>query len=151
MTMHLAQGLSTINTRKRKKKTLTNKDIERYTVEWHKHNKRMRQSHCHDLQYKTLEDYIAYCRGETKFVPNTKKTAYQSPSTWRRDEPKYPSLMEESIKDGSFYKKPNSGTPKKEPQRYTGTLIKGIATMHKSNAIPVIDEQHAKDIARMRR
>lgn len=40
---------------------------------------------------------------------------------------------------------------KREPQRYTGTLIKGIATMHKSNAVPVISDEHAVDIARMRR
>ena len=43
------------------------------------------------------------------------------------------------------------GTAKKEPQKYTGTLIKGIATMHKSNAVPVINEQQAKDISSMRR
>lgn len=40
---------------------------------------------------------------------------------------------------------------KKEPMKYTGTLIKGIATMHKSNAVPVIDQQQAEDISRMRR
>ena len=40
---------------------------------------------------------------------------------------------------------------KKEPQRYTGTLIKGIATMHKSNAVPVLNDQDAIDISRMRR
>lgn len=34
---------------------------------------------------------------------------------------------------------------------YTGTLIKGIATMHKSNAVPIIDQQQAIDIANMRR
>ena len=38
-----------------------------------------------------------------------------------------------------------------EPQRYTGTLVKGIGTMHKSNAIPIINEQEMKDLARMRR
>jgi hypothetical protein len=38
-----------------------------------------------------------------------------------------------------------------EPQKYTGTLIKGIATMHKSNAVPVLNEQEATDIAQMRR
>ena len=38
-----------------------------------------------------------------------------------------------------------------EPPRYTGTLVKGIGTMHKSNAIPIIDEEQMKDIARMRR
>ena len=46
--------------------------------------------------------------------------------------------------------KPDS-TAKKERMEYTGTLVKGIATMHKSNAVPVIDDQHIIDIARMRR
>ena len=40
---------------------------------------------------------------------------------------------------------------KKEPMKYTGTLVKGIATMHKSNAVPIISQEEATDIARMRR
>ena len=40
---------------------------------------------------------------------------------------------------------------KTEPQKYTGTLIKGIATMHKSNAVPVLNQQDAEDISKMRR
>ena len=44
-----------------------------------------------------------------------------------------------------------SYTEKKESMKYTGTLVKGIATMHKSNAVPVIDEEQMKDISRMRR
>lgn len=36
-------------------------------------------------------------------------------------------------------------------KQYTGTLIKGIATMHKSNAVPILDEQQAVDVAHMRR
>jgi hypothetical protein len=40
---------------------------------------------------------------------------------------------------------------KKESQKYTGTLIKGIATMHKSNAVPILNDQEAQDIAKMRR
>jgi len=35
--------------------------------------------------------------------------------------------------------------------QYTGTLVKGIGTMHKSNAVPIIDEEQMKDLARMRR
>lgn len=42
-------------------------------------------------------------------------------------------------------------TPRKESPKYTGTLVKGIATMHKSNAVPVIEKSHAEDISRMRR
>ena len=44
-----------------------------------------------------------------------------------------------------------SNTERKESLKYTGTLVKGIATMHKSNAVPVIDEEQMKDISRMRR
>ena len=34
---------------------------------------------------------------------------------------------------------------------YTGTKVKGIATMHKSNAVTVFSDEEAVDIARMRR
>lgn len=34
---------------------------------------------------------------------------------------------------------------------YTGTKIKGIGTMHKSNAVPIFSDEQAIDIARMRR
>ena len=40
---------------------------------------------------------------------------------------------------------------KPERKVYTGTLVKGIATMHKSNAVPIINDEQAKDIAQMRR
>jgi len=42
-------------------------------------------------------------------------------------------------------------TARVEPKKYTGTLVRGIATMHKSNAVPVIDQEQATDISRMRR
>ena len=38
-----------------------------------------------------------------------------------------------------------------EKKTYTGTLVKGIATMHNSNAVPIIDQEQATDIANMRR
>lgn len=34
---------------------------------------------------------------------------------------------------------------------YTGTMIKGIGTMHKSNAVPIFSNEEAEDIAKMRR
>ena len=66
---------------------------------------------------------------------------------------KYPSLMEQQIKNGTLGKQSNS-MGRKEPQTYTGERkLVGIATMHKSNAGPIFesDKDHAKDIARMRR
>lgn len=40
---------------------------------------------------------------------------------------------------------------KKQENSYTGSLITGIATMHKSNAVPVINKKQAEEISRMRR
>ena len=34
---------------------------------------------------------------------------------------------------------------------YTGTKIKGIGTMHKSNAVPIFTDEEAVDISKMRR
>ena len=39
----------------------------------------------------------------------------------------------------------------KPVKQYTGTKIVGIATMHKSNAVPVFSDEEAQDIAKMRR
>ena len=57
-----------------------------------------------------------------------------------RETPKIPSL-------------PFSGAPctKKDSPVYTGSLIKGIGTMHKSNAIPIFSDEQAVEIATMRR
>ena len=62
----------------------------------------------------------------------------------------YKSLMEEAMKDGTWITQAGN-TAKKENMKYTGTLVKGIATMHKSNAVPIINKEEATDIARMRR
>jgi hypothetical protein len=34
---------------------------------------------------------------------------------------------------------------------YTGTKVKGIGTMHKSNAVPILSDDEAKEISSMRR
>lgn len=36
-------------------------------------------------------------------------------------------------------------------QEYTGTKVKGIGTMHKSNAVPIFSDDEARDISKMRR
>ena len=59
---------------------------------------------------------------------------------------------------------PGRETPKVESQdtgwvpcvkvkdnEYTGTKVKGIGTMHKSNGIPIFSDEEAKDISSMRR
>ncbi len=57
-----------------------------------------------------------------------------------RESPKIPSL-------------PFTGGPcVKTPDKiYTGTMIKGIGTMHKSNAVPIFSDEQAVEISKMRR
>lgn len=59
---------------------------------------------------------------------------------YRRETKHYPSL-------GT-----HQGTcTKSEGVRYTGTAMMGIATLHKSNAVPVFTQEDAVEISRMRR
>ena len=142
--MHLAQGLSTTRTTKRKKKKLTQAQLEKLHVQWRQHNKEMRRKHLHDMQFSNFDDYVAYTRGEYK--PRKKQT--EEFKTWAPDysnhrETKHiPSL--ESIPTGVC-----APAPRKQ---YTGDLIVGIATMHKSNAVPVMrGTKQAEEISKMRR
>jgi hypothetical protein len=62
-----------------------------------------------------------------------------------------PRIGADSARNLRSLKTTASYTDRRESMKYTGTLVKGIATMHKSNAVPVIDEEQMKDISRMRR
>lgn len=42
-------------------------------------------------------------------------------------------------------------TERKESKAYTGTKLVGIATMHKSNMVPVFSQEEAEQISKMRR
>lgn len=46
---------------------------------------------------------------------------------------------------------PGGSTAKKKVPQYTGTKMLGVATMHKSNQVPVFSTEEADDIAHMRR
>ena len=154
MTMHLARGLSTINTRMPKKKTkYTKSQIEKWTVEMKAYNKRMRQIHAHDLQM-TLDDYIEYIHGRYKSKKKTETVMnmpwHYSGPTVVRDVPHIPSY----VSKGGF-----EPCTKKEPMQYTGERrLVGIATMHKSNMVPIFADdddktgkKQATEIATMRR
>ena len=66
--------------------------------------------------------------------------------------PKSPYVREtQTIKSFTSEKWSPDATAKKESKQYTGDLITGIATMHKSNAVPVINQEQATEIANMRR
>ena len=81
----------------------------------------------------------------------------QYKETIRRQEQQYKSLMEEYMRSGEYHKISGDCTKQESPV-YTGTLVKGIATMHKSNMVPVFADdddktgsKQATEIAQMRR
>ena len=61
-----------------------------------------------------------------------------------------PAFHRETEKIGSL---PFTGGPCVLPPQkvYTGTKIKGIGTMHKSNAVPIFSDEEAVEISKMRR
>jgi hypothetical protein len=90
---------------------------------------------------KTLEQYKQYRSGKQrryrgKALPKSPMEA----TTYRRESPKVPSA--------DTYDK--FVAPRKE-MTYTGNKLLGIATMHKSNMVPVFSQEAAEDIAKMRR
>lgn len=133
MTMHLlGPQFSTLSSRKRKSKDVTIN--AKFAQEFREYNKLMKKCGCKE---KTIDEYIAYRKGKTKTtLRGTPMPQYKS-STHRQQ---YPSYGDQA---GSI--------PAKPEQKYTGTLIKGIATMHKSNAVPIISDEDAHEVARMRR
>ena len=75
-----------------------------------------------------------------KLLSTSKFPRYRPPPG--RETPHIPSL------NGGIDTMPAAKAPEKI---YTGTKIKGIGTLHKSNAVPIFTDDEAIDIAHMRR
>ena len=140
MSMHMIQGVQVHGKSKKKSKKIDMKSIE---MEWRKYNKDMRRKNMHSLQFETLQNYVEYITGN---MPKIKKefVEYAPTESYVRNTKEYRSLQTSDSIPGAC--------SKKETPKYTGNLIVGIATMHKSNLVPVMrGTSQAKDIAQMRR
>ena len=134
MTMHLlGPAYTTTSTRKRKQKVTTSSHTK-MAMDWLDYNKRMKKM---GLKTKTFDEYKQYRSGNYK--PKLRGTPMPDYKVDQSHREKYPSQAEIGV---AF---------KKQPNTYTGTLIKGISTLHKSNAVPVISEDEMQEHARMRR
>ena len=141
MTMHIIKGVYTTSKKPKKKKKAEKVSFSAMELEWRKYNKEMRKTHCHNLQFATLKDYIEYRSSKSKkFTKEFKE--YVPEKTFERKQQKYASIPPTAT-DISF--------SKPERPEYTGDYIVGIATMHKSNLVPVGRDDNPKDYATMRR
>jgi len=146
MTMHLEKGLTSLNTRKRKPIKLTKAKTLQLQQELVTYNKELKQQGRHSERL-SFDEYVDFVHGRTPKIDRNKKSKMHQPSNpgFYRETPHYPSVPMTTS---------SSDTAKKEPQKYTGERkLIGIATMHKSNMVPVFedDKQYAKDLAKMRR
>lgn len=133
MTMHLlGPAYTTTYTGKRRGKKETG-ITAKYAQDWLDYNKQQKK---YGLKTKTFDEYVQYRKGNYKpKLRGTPMPKYEISDHRQR----YPSQAEVGV---AF---------KRQENQYTGTLIKGIATMHKSNAVPIISDEQAIEVARMRR
>jgi len=142
MTMHMIKGVQVHGRSKNKKqKPLDMKALE---VEWRQYNKSMRRKCMHDLQFDSLNDYVSYKQGNYKPKKKKEFKEYAPSQPYVRNTTQYPSLKtSDSIPESCA---------RKETPKYTGDLLVGIGTMHKSNAVPIMrGTKQAEELAQMRR
>lgn len=94
-------------------------------------------------QYQTWLDEISsmstnFSRGKKKVVQSSFPKLTTPPG---RETVRHPSM----VTPGGSTTKPVHG------KVYTGTAMKGIGTLHKSNAVPIFTDEEARDQASMRR
>lgn len=140
MTMHLVRGMSTTQTKKRKAKKL---NMEKLEVEWRQYNKQMRRNNMHSCQFDTLQDYANYIQGKVRRTKPEFKPYVPEVVPYRRET--------QHIKSLTTSDKIPTHAARREKMEYTGDYIVGIATMHKSNLVPVGKGSDPKDYATMRR
>ena len=128
-----------------RRKALTQKAIDDYTVAWRAHNKDCRRRQLHCFVFESLEQYIKYVRNE-KYTPPKNPVS----------KPKIPAV-DKTAKIPSHTASVGNCV-KTEPNVYSGERkLVGIAVMHKSNLVPVFaDEdgdarQEATELANMQR
>lgn len=165
--MHLERpNLTTTSTRKRKVKVTkaAQQELERG---WRERNQWLKEIH---LPKETFEQYLEWVYGKgtktkSKEIrrPHSKAIAY--PTTEKKSETIYSSDSDspnkiigqiektinevESNRHGKLWV--TGAVSSKPSPTYTGSKIIGIATMHKSNMVPIFNDEAAKDVAKMRR
>jgi len=135
--MSLVIGLTTTRTTKRPHKKWASADqkrkAERESAEWEQLQAKLRKEAPRFSNRPTVDSNMP--RGA--FKPLSLSPAYP-PGREPNNLPSRPDT-------------PGTIAARKEDKVYTGTAMKGIGTLHKSNAVPVFTDEEAIDMAHMRR
>lgn len=157
--MHIVGPALTTTSYKKRKQKITKAKLAELEQGWRDRNVRLKEM---GLPKDTFEQYMDWVHGhlkekKTRTIPRSVYT----PSTATKEQ--LPAGMENEYQDdisqtGSVVDKHPSkwrdmaGACSSKPSpTYTGTKMIGIATMHKSNMVPVFSDTEAEEISRMRR
>lgn len=150
MTMHLVGPYMTTTNYKKREQKMTKARLAELKSGWKERNQRLKDM---GLPKESFEQYLNFVNGRVSKHMNAAKKAtnvaviaagYTSrPVEHRGAAPGITVGRRDEWITGAVSSKP--------PMQYTGTKVKGIGTMHKSNAVPIFSDEEATDIARMRR
>jgi len=132
----------------RKTKRITEKRRRELMEECRVYNKRMKQSNNRWMCFDSVDDYIDWKFGARKVSsvrpqPNAGDITVNKRFERETDAKYAPSVMTR--------RQSKEATAKQDVPQYTGTYIKGIAQMHKSNAVPLGQGGDPEEYATMRR
>ena len=135
--MHLVPGMTSLNTKKAKVKITKTRMLE-LKEEHRLHNKKYKNDkHLAPHMVMDFETYLKFRFGKLKHK--------------KKDRGEYVPNNAVSITRTKTKVEPHV-CAKKEPKVYDGERkLIGIGILHKSNLVPIFDEEHAKDLSKMRR
>lgn len=157
MTMHIVGPALTMNNTRKRQEKITKKKQAELEAGWRERNIRLKEM---GLPKETFEQYLdwVYGRGKkTKSEASAKSENYKTSTdtyTNTRTTSGNSSGSKNAVKDSTSTKIPDwakGAVSSKPSQTYTGTKMIGVATMHKSNMVPIFSDEEAEAVARMRR
>lgn len=161
MTMHIVGPWLTNTSTKKRQQKVTKAQQEEIECGWRERNSRLKEM---GLPKETLEQYTDWLYGRVKkektkacnrgvstttVTSSTKEYLQNKKSKDKCPEQEVKGEVEDNHRSlGLWITGPVSSKPSPV---YTGTKVKGIGTMHKSNAVPIFSDEEAVDISKMRR
>ena len=170
--MHLVGPYLTTTSYKKRKEKITKAKQEEFERGWRERNVRLKEM---KLPKETFEQYMEFVHGRCKKTAgqkdNRKEVAQATSASFAKKK-------SDTVRNGIIDNTLSGNGPDNKIQGevctgdvsvsklrhwvtgpcsskpspiYTGTKVKGIGTMHKSNAVPIFSDDEAKEISSMRR
>ena len=131
---------------------LTKRDFARLSEEYRLHNKKMKQNNNLRLCFSSFEEYLDWrfgCSTASSSGRSSKMTRTFSPVRAYERNTRAKAVPSRLTKELPSDLK--NATARPDGNSYSGTYIRGIAQMHKSNAIAIGKDENPEDYATMRR